>query len=155
MIEFVEKKEWYLRDLFIGNCYMYPNYMLKDGKEFFICNRREPDEKWKLGKIEEYKEQLIETNGAYFRFYSFYKNPFDMIGEMASRGHHFEKTTNFHQEYIENTKFVDFRGNRKEVSATFHYRIYDSDIEKTIRRAVELLNDEKFIECESFISNYF
>lgn len=48
MIEFIEKERYYDDSPFIGQCYMYPTYMIKDGKEYFVFNRREPDDKWKI-----------------------------------------------------------------------------------------------------------
>ena len=68
MIKFIEKEGYYDDSSFTGQCYMFPTYMVKEGKEYFMYNRREPDEKWALEENEQIKRQLIENGGAYFRF---------------------------------------------------------------------------------------
>ena len=42
MIEIFEKERYYDDSPFTGQCYMYPTFMRKDGKEVFMFNRREP-----------------------------------------------------------------------------------------------------------------
>ena len=116
-----------------------------------MFNRREPDDKWKLEEGELRKKHLVSTDGAYFKFYGIYDSPFEMLKEISERKHHFVEPEDTYCYSIKN-RLLDFHGNRKEVSAAFHYRIYDSDIAKMIKKAVEFLNDEKFTECEKFIS---
>ena len=89
MIEFVEKERYYDNSLFTGDCYMYPTYMLKDGKEYFMFNRREPDDSWVLEENEQRKKQLLDNEGVYFRFFGFFENPFELIMNIAARQHHF------------------------------------------------------------------
>lgn len=48
MIEIIEKYPRNDYSSFIGECLMYPTYMIKDNKEFFMFNRHEPDYKWEL-----------------------------------------------------------------------------------------------------------
>lgn len=48
MIKFIEKERYYDDSSYTGSCYYYPTYMIKDGEEFFVFNRREPDDEWKI-----------------------------------------------------------------------------------------------------------
>lgn len=67
-ISFIEKEPWHDNSPFTGECDMFPVYMVKDGKEFFVRNRRVPDDSWKAAELEEIKKLLIETGGVYTKF---------------------------------------------------------------------------------------
>lgn len=144
MIEFIEKEPWYNDDLFTGVCYMYPNYMLKDGKELFMFNRRDPDDEWVLEKNEERKKQLLSNNGAYCRFNGFHESPMEMIKAIAKRKAHFVEPENLFRGSMKKSGYEDFHGNLREVSAAFHYRIYDFDINEKVRNAVRFLKQEQW-----------
>lgn len=144
MIEIIEKERYYDDSLFTGQCYMYPTYMVKGGKEYFMFNRREPDDSWNIKKNEMRKKQLIETEGAYFKFNGLYSDPLEMIEEIAERKHHFTDPDSMYYCGIEECGFLDFHGNRNEVSAAFHYRIYDKGLAEQIQKAVEMLNAENW-----------
>ena len=143
MIEFIEKSRYYYSSPWTGDCWMYPVFMVKNGKEYFMFNRREPDDSWKLKEIDTRKDELFANNGNFFRFNGFYTDPLEVLAEMAERGHAF---TNPDDLFIDCRRkdgygegFVDFHGNRNEVSAAFHYRIYDTNILMEIKKAVQLL----------------
>ena len=140
MIEFIEKERYYDDSAFTGQCWMYPTFMVKDGIEYFMWNRREPDDSWKIKEREGQKAELLANDGAYFHFHGIYADPFDMLTEMEQRGHTFTEPDNLFVDCCENPKrgggFVDFHGNRNEVSAAFHYRIYDMALIERIRTAV-------------------
>lgn len=143
MIEIIEKERYYDDSPFTGRCFMYPTFMVKDGKEYFMFNRREPDDSWKLDEMERRKKQLIETGGAYFKLHGFYGDPTEMILAIANRRHHFVEPDDLYYGQLENG-FLDFHGNLKEVSAAFFYRIYDEELARKVQRAVEHLNREKW-----------
>lgn len=134
MIEFIEKEGWFDDSPFTGGCMMYPTFMVKDGKEYFMWNRRDPDDSWKLKEREEQKAELLANGGRYFHFNGFYANPFDMLLEMESREHTFREPDDLFVD-CSNGTFVDFHGNRNEVSAAFFYRIYDKSVAEKLREA--------------------
>ena len=136
MIEFIEKERYYDDSAFTGQCWMYPTFMVKDGIEYFMWNRREPDDSWKVKKREGQKAELLANGGAYFHFHGIYADPFEMLAEMERRGHTFTEPDNLFVDCLETGGFVDFHGNRNEVSAAFHYRIYDKALIERIRAAV-------------------
>ena len=82
MIEFIEKERYYDDSIFTGQCWMYPMFMVKDGIEYFMWNRREPDDSWKLKEREGQKAELFANDGAYFHFHGIYADPFEMLTEM-------------------------------------------------------------------------
>lgn len=140
MIEFIEKERYYDDSTFTGQCWMYPTFMVKDGKEYFMWNRREPDDSWKLKEREAQKAELLANGGRYFRFHGFYADPFEMLAEMENRGHTFTEPDDLFVDCTDGpggygAGFVDFHGNRNEVSAAFHYRIYDVSLLERIRTA--------------------
>lgn len=151
MIEFIEKKGWFDGSPFTGGCMMYPMFMVKDGKEYFMWNRREPDDSWKLKERERQKEELLANSGRYFHFHGLYADPFKMLEEMENRGHTFTEPDSL---FVDCTGkpdgygagFVDFHGNRNEVSAAFHYRIYDESMVEKIREAIAPIV-ERSLKC--------
>ena len=144
MIEFIEKEPKYDDTPFYGNCWLYPTYMVKDGKEYFMFNRREPDDKWRIEANEARKKQLIFNNGIYFKFNGFYDDPFEMLKKTAERRHHFTDPDSMYYGDLERTGYRDFHGNRKEVSAAFFYRIYDKEMIERIYKIVDFINEERW-----------
>lgn len=145
MIEIVEKERYFDDSAFTGQCFMYPTYMVKDGKEYFMFNRREPDDPWKLRENDERKAFLISNGGKYFKFHGFYDDPFEMLKEICERRHTFtdpEKENYFGS--LEEHGFIDFHGNRREVSAAFHYRIYDPEMAREIQEIVRLIHRKEW-----------
>lgn len=143
MIEFIEKERYYDHSIFTGQCWMYPTFMVKDGKEYFMWNRREPDDSWKPEEREHQKAELLANEGKFFRFYGFYADPFEMLTEMESRGHTFTDPDDLFVDCTDRSDgygcgFVDFHGNRKEVSAAFRYRIYDMEMLGRLKERVGL-----------------
>ncbi|MEY8233212.1 hypothetical protein AALA82_16535 [Oscillospiraceae bacterium 50-16] len=143
MIEFIEKERYYDDSLFTGQCWMYPTFMVKDGIEYFMWNHREPDDSWTLKERESQKAELLSNHGTFFHFHGIYADPFEMLAEMEHRGHTFTEPDNLFVDCRKNPRcgggFVDFHGNRNEVSAAFHYRIYDEALLERIRAAVALI----------------
>jgi len=113
---------------------LVPVYMIMDDAEYFVANISMKGgnygEKYAREKMEGYKAQLSETEGRYFKFNGMYDSPEDMISEMISRGHTFVKNHSKDELFLISPAghygagFIDFSGNRNEVSAAFHYRIY-------------------------------
>ena len=147
VIEFIEKERYYDKSWYTGNCYYYPTYMVKDGKEFFVFNRMEPDDKWNLEVNEARKEQLVKNDGKYFKFNGFYDNPIGMLKEIIERKHHFTMLDKMYYGDLNKHGYLDFLGNRKEVSAAFYYRIYDDELAQKIIQIVEYINAEKWNEA--------
>lgn len=152
MISFIEKEKYYEDSLFTGHYYYYPNYMVKDGKEFFLFDRREPDDEWRLEANEARKYQLIKNQGKYFKFNGFYDNPLDMFKEIIERKHHFTKPDKMYCADLDKYGYLDFLGNRDEVSDSFYYRIYDNELAHTIQKIVKYINDEKWIEAKQLVN---
>ena len=136
MIEFIEKERYYNDSAFTGQCWMYPTFMVKGGIEYFMWNRREPDDSWKIKEREGQKAELLANDGSHFHFHGIYANPFEMLAEIERRGHTFTEPDNLFVDCRETGGFVDFHGNRNEVSAAFHYRIYDKALVERICTAV-------------------
>lgn len=139
MIEFFEKNVWTDRSPFTGQTYA-PNFMVKDGVEYFVANRvvvGEHNDK----ELQAIKQFLIQNEGTYFKFFGIYTDPFDMLKEMSDMGHTFCKP----ERLLDDCRgimgygagFVDFHGNRNEVSAAFHYRIYDMGMVKRLTETLK------------------
>ena len=146
MITFVEKEKWTDKDPFIGRTYA-TIYMIKDGKEYFVVNRvvasqelakEKQDEKSLDEEVRMYQAFLTRTEGRYFKFYGIYDDPMEMISEMKERRHTFTDSDNIFLDLSgdKTMGFVDFKGNRREVSAAFHYRIYDMSMIEDIKEAI-------------------
>lgn len=108
MIEFVEKEPFKDYDNWNNrNCLMYPNVLVKDGKEYFIMNRREPQGSSNHREITEVIDQLRENNGAYLTFYGSYIQLMDFLSYIIKNQYSFDKTFETFEEYKKGN-FVDF-----------------------------------------------
>lgn len=145
-MDIIEKSPWYDNSLFTGDCWMYPTYMVKDGKEFFMFNRRDPDDAWALRELEACKTHLRMTGGRYFKFHGLKDDPIDWLKLIAYRKHHFTDPDNLYYCSIEEKGFLDFHGNLKEVSAAFFYRIYDKALAEQVQKLAALITQERFEE---------
>ena len=145
-IQFIEKEPRFSDSPYSGKSWLYPTYMVKDGKEFFVFNRRDPDSSWNLDANEARKQHLLSTDGAYFRFHGPRDNPLDMLADVVAEKHHFTTPESMYYCSIESNGFLDFHGNRREVSAAFHYRIYDVALAEKVQAAVEKINQESWEE---------
>ena len=141
MVKFIEKEEGKYTSQHTGMTYV-PIYMVKDGKEFFVANRVFVEEDGKCGKeflqdeLECYMKFLEQHDYKYFKFYGFYDDPMEMIKEMKNRCHTFtEPESLFVGDSLRGS--IDFYGNRNEVSAAFHYRIFDLELYERIKKEIE------------------
>lgn len=148
MIEFIEKKTYYSNH---SGCWMYPIYMIKDGKEFYVFNRREPNTN--LGKKEEEakRKQLISNNGLYYKIYGFYDSPLDLLKEMAGRRYHFIEPGYMFDGELERIGFCDFHGNTKG-AMNFSYRIYDKGMIEKIQNIAKLIDKEKYADAIALLN---
>lgn len=135
-IYFIEKKPIEDKNPFVGGIF-YPVYMIKNNKEYFVCNRRETKSKTEQTRLENIKQQLINNNGKIFKFYSFYDDPLDLINVIIKRKHHFDNPNKLFSGNFDKNGFIDFNGNLKEVSCAFNYRIYDFDIINKIKELIK------------------
>lgn len=108
MIEFIEKEPFESYDNW-NDCksLLYPNVMIKDGKEYFIKNRREPHEIRYHTDIPEIIQQLKENNGTYATFYSNNRVIWDFLDYIIKHHYSFDKTFNELKEYKDGN-FTDF-----------------------------------------------
>lgn len=149
MIEFVEKNPWTDPSPFTGQTYVSV-FMVRDGVEYFVVNRvvHDSDRGYRGFHISEShrgleatKAFLLQNGGTYFKFNGIYEDPFEMLKEMSERGHTFCDPDKLFDDCRDNPGygggFVDFHGNRNEVSAAFCYRIYDEALLEKIRTAAE------------------
>ncbi len=143
-ITFIEKERYYDDSPYTGGHYMYPTYMVKDGKEYFMFNRREPQPKYEDDTDAERKQFLIATEGRYFKLNGYKDDPLEMQKIAAARHHHFVTPENLWWCDFEKCGFADFHGNFREVSAAFHYRIYDAELIEKIKEAAKWLIKERW-----------
>lgn len=139
MISFIEKDPWYDSSPYTGDCWMYPTFMLKNGKELFVFNRRDPQASYKNAELEAHKKFLLNTDGRFLKFNGYYNNPLEMLKQAAVRHYRFTEPKDLWLCGFEKTSYSDFHGNFREVSAAFHYRIYDADLIKAIFASAEHL----------------
>lgn len=145
-IQFTEKEPVRDFSLFTGDCLLCPNYMIKDGKEYFMFNRRVPSEFLEEETDEERKEQLKRNNGSFFKFHGIHNCPLQLIKFVRDKGYTFTESKNkvFHKVKMKSSEeFYDFIGNLNEVSCFFHYRIYDKNYAEEIQKSLDKLKKGK------------
>ena len=138
MIKLIDRPELSHSYMIISDVYwQYPVFMLKDGVEYFIGNRQEPELPGGLyfAGIEKF---LNENGGAYFFFYGNWHHPLEMLKAMGDK-YHFDTLKHlFHDSKeagISGGHYLDFQGNWYEVSSAFFYLIYDEDLMEAVRKA--------------------
>ena len=133
-------------------CLLYPTFMIKDNKEYFILNRREPNDDYKSKEDQKIIEKLKQTNGKYTIIYGKFENPFDMLRDIVKNQHSFDG--NFINGMFEqDDDFIDFSGNRNELASAFMYRIYDIQMVKEIKEVVEDINNKLYSEANIKLKN--
>lgn len=143
-IQFIEKEPWRNTDPFTGGCDMYPTYMVKDDAEFFMFNRRSDEPDYKNAENESHKQQLLNNGGRFFRFCGYKETPHEYLRAVIERQHTFVKSYHPEVEWSKDGTICDFSGNLREVSAAFHYRIYDKELATNIETIVELIHEKKY-----------
>lgn len=138
MIELIDRPELSHSYRIVDAVYwQHPVYMLKDGVEYFVAHREEPERPDGLyfAGIEKY---LNENGGAYYYFYSPWPHPLGMLNEMGKKYHFATLKDLFYDSKkagVSGGRYLDFQGNWCEVAAAFHYRIYDEDLMAAVREA--------------------
>lgn len=144
MIEFIEKEPFESYDSWYEQkSLLYPNVMIKDGKEYFVKNRREPHETRYHTDIPEIIQQLKENNGTYATFYSRNREVWSFLDYIIEHQYSFEKRFNKFEEHKEGN-FTDFHGNLTEISSAFMYRLYDTNLINEIKKVVELIENKEW-----------
>lgn len=75
-----------------------------------------------------------------------------MLMEIVKRKHHFTDPKDMYYCGIDKAGFLDFHGNRKEVSAAFHYRIYDEEFATQIQIIVDCINHKKWDDADNLLN---
>lgn len=144
---------FYEAEPFYDDAYtLFPVFMKKDGKSYFVYNHREGETEKQLLKDDMLKEQLIQNGGVYGTYKGYYRNPLDMLREMIGRKQHFTRPEKIFENVFEKQGYGNFSGSRAEASADvadFYYRFYDIDVYDSLKQLViNILNEnwQKAIE---------
>ena len=154
-ISFIEKEPWFDPSPFTGDCHMHPNYMVKDGVEYFMFNRRVPDSSWREREIEERKVQLLSNGGMFFAFNGYKSDPLSYLWNVVKREHSFVPSS-YHEPVMtvfENPLVVDMLCNLHELSAACHYRIFDEELAQLVRDVVALIQKKRYDEAHDRLVN--
>ena len=154
-ISFIEKEPWFDPSPFTGDCHMHPNYMVKDGVEYFMFNRRVPDDSWKERENAERKTQLLSNGGAFFCLFGYKSDPLSYLWNVVKRKHTFAPCS--YQEPVrhefDDKTITDFGCNLREVSAACGYRIYDEELAQLVRDVVALIQKKRYDEAHDRLVN--
>ena len=127
----------------------YLVYMVKDKKEYFVFTEKSPAERWEQEEYKRRKQQLIANNGAFVRFGGYFDDPLEMLAAMARGKHHFNDPDNLYRGGFEKYGFLDFHGNRVEITASFNFRIYNRELASKIWEAAEYIRREEWDKAQS------
>lgn len=153
MIKIIEKEPYKNFDNWNNReCLMYPTMMIKDGKEHFIFNRREPDAEYQEKENQKRIEILKRTDGKYTMFYGKYENPFEMLREIIKeKDLIITNSQDIFDRRMTNEESIDFHGNRENYSSAFMYRIYDKKLENALKEIVEYINKKEWEIAEGVL----
>lgn len=153
MIKIIEKEPYKNYDSWNEReCLMYPVFMIKDGKEYFVLNRREPISDYDNEENKKRIEKLKQTGGKYTIFYGAFENPFEMLKEIINKKDLIiTNSQDIFDRRMTNEEAIDFHGNRENYSSAFMYRIYDKKLEKDLREIVEYINKKEWDIAEGVL----
>lgn len=151
-VHFEEGEGYYDSSPFIGNCWRFPVYMVKEGKRHFVINRCSNDNALSRYKRESIQFQLIKTKGKYVKFHGICDSPYSFLDFVCKRRATLERPSR--GLFDEHEDSTDFGGNIREVSAAFKYRIYDNEMIDRIKSIVSLIDSRKYEEAEALISKH-
>lgn len=153
MIKIIEKEPYKNYDNWNDReCLMYPIVMIKDGKEHFIFNRREPNTEYQEKENQKRIEILKRTEGKYTMFYGKYENPFEMLRKIIEeKDLIITNSKDIFDRRMTNEESIDFHGNRENYSSAFMYRIYDKNLEKALKEIVEHINKKEWDIAENVL----
>lgn len=153
-IQFIEKEPWQNQQPYTGGCDMFPTYMVKDGVEYFMFNRRSDQTKYDAELNEARKKQLLDNDGKFFKFYGYMESPHEYLRCAIKGRNSFDKFGHKEVEWVDDGNFCDFHGNVREVSAAFHYRIYDKNMAVNIEKIVNLIHEKKYDVALTALNEY-
>ena len=120
-------------------------YFKRDGKWLFLSGIAECAPDYEKKKIDNLKEQLVRNNCEFIRFYCHAPinnpNPLDMIEWVKTNNLTWEPFAKFY--YLKDMHQWEFRGNCREYSAVFTFRIYDRGLAIKTKRAFQLTQDKQ------------
>ena len=124
--------------------HIYPNVMIKDGKEYFIINRVVPYEnKYHRENYEKVIKTLQATDGLFTICHGAYTNPFDMLQDICMKKHKIIRYKKRIFEPIEDG-IIEFSGDRDTYSSDFMYKIFDLELVNKLKEIVGLINNEQW-----------
>lgn len=124
--------------------HIYPNVMIKDGKEYFIINRVVPFEsKERKENYERIIDVLKKSNGIFTIFYGVYTNPFDMLQDICQEKHKIRGKSKDIFTFNEDGS-IDFKGDRDIYTSMFMYKIYDQKLVEDLKEIVKLINNKEW-----------
>ena len=153
MIKIIEKEPYKSYDDWNNReCLMYPTMMIKDGKEHFVFNRREPEAEYQEQENQKRLEILQRTDGKYTMFYGKFENPFEMLREIIKeKDLIITNSQDIFDRRMTNEESIDFHGNRENYSSAFMYRIYDKKLENSLKEIVKYINKKEWEIAEGVL----
>ena len=150
MIEIIEKEPYKSFDNWNEReCLMCPVFMIKDNKEYFVLNRREPSDDYRNKENQKIIEKLKQTNGKYTIFYGEFENPFEMLKEIIQKMDLIiTNSDSIFDKQMTNEDSVDFHGNRQNYSSAFMYRLFDKELENDLKEIVTLINKKEWDKAD-------
>ena len=128
---------------------MTPVYMIKDGERHFMWNKRSPGDRIEEMNDKERTVQLVANDGMFITFHS-PMPPLDLLMMFARRKLALEKSCIAGKEnirYESEFKCWTLAGNTKEVSAAFHFRIYDKRLAEIAEKAIRAIKSKSYDEA--------
>ena len=142
MITFIERESGAFHDYDMAM--LIPTYMVKDGVEYFLMNRRVSPNRHSLDQYQNNKEleaakaMLTANGGKFAKFFGRIDCPLEMLRIILEKGYTFEWPDDLFVQCEGEPYgggFVDFCNNCRGL-AEFYYRIYDAPLVKAIQEKV-------------------
>ena len=147
-IKFIEKDPYVSTEGSIKMRLLFPNYMVKDGVEYFMFNRFFFEDNFDEYQREGILLQLLNNDGMFFRFFGRKDNPLVYLWSVV-KGQCTFAPYNKIPGIKRNPKDgrLDFYVILRDMSASFYYRIYDEELAMLVETVFNLIKDNKYDEA--------
>lgn len=120
-------------------------FMFRNNEKAFVANRNiaVPMSPWpsddNTSDIQAYTDQLVSNHGQFLCLHGRCLSPFDFLGWMEEHHYLFGRDCRKLRVRKSCDGFVDVKGNLLQVSSSFHYRFFDTEVfEKWLKRVDEI-----------------
>lgn len=153
-LEFYEKEARVVLDHpYYGTCLMHPVVMKREGIEYTILERREPQPPQADDLVKRIIARLKENDGAYAMYFGDEEDVLSLISSAIHQKTWFKASKQILQ-VDKKQGILKFTGSLHGSSIVFLYYIFDFDLAKAVIQSVKAIQDGEFEQAQKILNAY-